>query len=301
MTEQKIKEKAAKLGYLGCGIIPVNSFEEYTRALDERVKAFPASKELYEPLYSFAKQPDNAKSIIVCTQRFNKYKPVESLKGLVGKCYQYDPRIPYSYEHRAQLEFEAYLKTLGITIIETPVPVRWAAVKAGLGKFGRNNFFYDKDHGSNVWIQSWVIDRELAYDAVSDDIYLSDCNNGCNRCMASCPTKALSDEFTMDMGKCITYLFSNADAQGDDNLKKKMGKWIYGCDVCQDACPHNKDKYNESEEFPLLQEISEFMTPERILEMDEETYRNVVNPRFWYVGDDGLALWKQNAQRALKK
>ena len=31
--------------------------------------------------------------------------------------------------------------------------------------------------------------------------------------------------------------------------------------------------------------------------MDEETYINIINPRFWYTGKDGLWLWKCNALR----
>ena len=127
---------------------------------------------------------------------------------------------------------------------------------------------------------------------------LPDCDEGCNKCINSCPTNALSGEHTMDMGKCITYLFSKEIT--DEKLSKQMSKWIYGCDVCQDVCPHNQNKYNEAEEFPLLTEHSELLDLKRIMEMDEETYKNVINPRFWYVGENGLQIWKQNAKRAIE-
>ena len=299
MLAEQIKQKAIELGYVGCGIIPANAFAEYTKALDERVKVFPGSKELYDYFYNFTNQPTGAKSVIVCTQRFNKYKPVESLNGLIAKCYQYDCRISYSQDYRAKDEFDNYLKTCGLSLIDTTVPDRWAAVKAGLAKFGRNNFAYDPVHGSNIWIETWVVDQELSYNELTDDLLLPGCNAGCDRCMKACPTKALSDEFTMDMGKCITYLFCHSSDAPDRNLEQEMQQWLYGCDVCQDVCPHNHDKYKESEEFPLLENHAEYLTLERILEMDEETYQNIVNPRFWYVGKDGLWLWKYNALRAM--
>ena len=300
MTSSKIKDKAHKLGLLGCGIIPSNTLGEYKIYLDERVKSFPGSKDLYEPLYDFARLPENAKSIIVCTQRYNRYKIPESLKGLIGKCYLFDPRIPYSEDYRATLEFEAWLKLLGVNILQCGIPVRLAAAKAGLGKLGRNNFLFDPVHGSYIWINAWVTDKELEYDDVEKNITMSACNDGCQKCVSSCSTKALSGAFSMNRGLCTTQLSCWAKDELDEDTGSQMGLWLYGCDECQDVCPQNKDKFTESEEYPLLRELEEYLKPERILEMDEETYLNIVNPRFWYMGKDNLQLWKNNAHRNLK-
>jgi len=300
MITQKIKQKATELGYLACGIIPTSSYDEYVQALDKRVKEFPESKELYKEFYEFANQPVEGKSVIVCTQRFNNYNPIESLDGIVAKCYQFDCRMPYAYEQRRKIEFETYLNTLGIHVLEgITVPDRWTAVKAGLGGFGRNNFVYDKEHGSNIWIETWVVNQELEVDVVKGEGMMSECVEGCRKCIVSCPTNALSDEFTMDMGKCITYLFCNFDEEAHRSLRGKMQQWLYGCDVCQDVCPRNKNKYNEKETFPLLTDHAEHLSLEKVLEMNEETYRDIVNPRFWYAGEEGLWLWKYNALRAM--
>jgi len=289
-----IKQRASQSGYLACGVIPVSAIKEYTRHLDERVKAFPESKELYEPLYKHANLPENAKSIIVCTRSYTRYKIPESLRGLIGKLYMFDSRLPYSNDHRLEVEFETFLKIKGISILQCGVPDRLAAAKAGLGKFGRNNFIYSPEHGSYIWIDAWVTDRELDYDAVEEDIHLSACNDNCGKCMRACPTKALSGGFSMNRGKCVTQLLCFANAP-DAHTRARMGTWLYGCDACQDSCPLNKNKFTETEEFPLLAEFEEYLNPERVLEMDEGTYQNVVNPRFWYIGKEGLWRWKCNA------
>ena len=49
----------------------------------------------------------------------------------------------------------------------------------------------------------------------------------------------------------------------------------------------------------MLDEYEEYMSCERILEMDEKTYLDVIYPRFWYAGEDGLWLWKCSALRSI--
>ena len=300
MTSTKIKTKAQQLGFLGCGIIKSNTLDDYKKHLDDRVKSYPDSKKLYEPLYNNACMPESAKSIIVCTQRYNKYKVPQSLKGLIGKLYMFDPRIPYSEEYRTVLEFEAWLALLGVNTLQCNVPARLAAAKAGLGKFGRNNLLYDSEHGSYIWIFTWVTDKELEYDDIEENIGMSACNDACQKCVSACPTKALSKGYSVNRGLCIPQLTCWSREGIDEETKSKIGSWLYGCDVCQDVCPENKDKFTESEEFPMLKEHEEYLQPERILEMDEDTYVNIVNPRFWYMGKDNIQQWKDNARRNLK-
>jgi len=290
-----IKQKALQLGYMACRVIPASAVKEYTQYLDDRIRSFPQSKELYEPLRKQANLLEAAKSIIVCTRRYNKYRVPESLTGLIAKVYMFDGRLPYTDEHRAQTEFETYLKILGIRIHQGGVPERLAAAKAGLGKFGRNNFIYHSEHGSFIWIDAWGTEQELEYDTVEDDIRLSACNDDCGKCIQACPTKALSGAFSMDRGKCVTQLQCFAkENEPDENTRSRMGTWVYGCDACQDACPLNENRFSETEEFPLLAEIEEYISPERLLDMDDDTYQNVVNPRFFYIGKEGLWRWKCN-------
>jgi epoxyqueuosine reductase len=37
-----------------------------------------------------------------------------------------------------------------------------------------------------------------------------------------------------------------------EELREGIGKWIYGCDACQDACPLNKDRCEVKRIFPDL-------------------------------------------------
>ena len=299
MLAVEIKQKAIRLGYASCGIIPATTFGEYKRYLSERARTFPQSEELYQSFYSFAQPPESGKSIIVCLQGSSQYKLPESLRGAVGRHYLFDSRLAWSYEYRAKKEFETYLGTRKINILGSDLPVRWAAARAGIGKFGRNNFIYSPEHGSYIVIDAWVVDREIEYDAAPESFTLPRCSENCLRCVRACPTGAMSDPFSMDYGRCVAHLSFNTTGIPDEALRSQMGPWLYGCDACQDVCPINKGKSAGSEDFPLLSQYEEYLQPERLLTMDEDTYANIVNPRFWYCGEDGLWLWRHNALRVM--
>jgi len=299
LQSNDIKAKAIQLGYESCGIIPAAEFCEYKNALDGRIASFPNSAGMYKKMYSLADPPKDAKSIIVCARSYTRYKIPEKLKGKIAKFYLFDGRLDFTREYRARTEFVEFLTSNGINIIPGGIPQRLAAVKAGLGFLGRNNFLYT-DSGSYVYIDTWLTDAELEYDGTPQYTQKCLCNDNCRRCIDACPTGALSGDFSMDRGKCIPALCVSASNPNYEELQGKMGTWIYGCDVCQDICPMNAGKMKETENFPRLPETAEYFTPEAVAEMDEETFLNVVQPRFWYIDKDGLWIWKRNARRAME-
>jgi len=299
MLSERIKAKAVELGYAACGIIPSAAFDEYASEIDKRSKLFPEAKGFYDIFKGMATPPEGSESIVVCTHRINRFKIPENSERFYGKMYLFDNRVDYTEEHRANIEFEIFLKLLGMKIIDGTVPDRWAGARAGLGKFGRNNFLYDKNHGSYIIINTWIVDKILDYDPVPENMSLSACDDNCHKCIEACPTNALSDKFLMNAGRCICRVQFDGDDALTDEMKEQMGIWLYGCDACQDVCPMNKGKFTESNDYPLLSDFEELMKPENILNMDEDTYKNILHPRFWYAGEESLWLWKCNALRVM--
>jgi epoxyqueuosine reductase len=293
-----IKGKALDIGYDLCGITKVDLIEEYASHLDERIKNFPESRALYESLYPLAfpqKNVEWAKSIVVCVRRYGKYSIPEEIDKYIGKAYLVDGRLKYSKEYSQKLDFEAYLNDLGLKSAYSIVPARLAAVNAGLGRIGKNNFFYTKKYGSWVFIDTWVIDTELEYDQPTRSL---NCSEECNKCIDSCPTGALNKPLSMNRGKCIAQLTNGPELQPDE-LRTKMGTWVYGCDICQNVCPMNKNKWEEKENFVDLSDVAQYLSLESLWKMDEKTFLDIIQPRFWYIGQDGLWIWKCNALRAM--
>lgn len=298
--EDKIKAKAIEAGYESCGIIEASLFEEFLVQLNTRSTLFPHAGPFYDRLRRLANPKESiewAKSIIVCLRRYDRYKIPEGLERFVGKVFLVDSRLSYSKEYAGTVEFEQFLDGIGLKAIKNAAPARWSAVKAGLGKFRNNNFVYTK-RGSWNWIDTWVIDKQMEYEIPIDDARFA-CPDSCNRCIKACPTAALSDSLTMDGTCCIAHLSCAANLLPSENLRDKMGTWLYGCDVCQNVCPANSGTWQENEKFPEPSRLKDIITLEDLFLMDEETYWAKVQPRFWYISKDDIWQWKCNALRAM--
>jgi len=297
---KKIKEYARECGFVACGITRAEDFEGYGRALDNLIIQFPETEPLYRHMYRRAKVKDLnpwAKSVIVCIRDYGKYKVPQELKGYIARNYLFDCRVPKSPEYQMAGEFISWLRAQGIKVRKGGVPDRLVAGKAGVSSIGKNTFAYADGYGSWVNIITYLVDVELVPD---NPISSSPCPSGCSRCIDACPTGALVNPYVMRMDRCIAYLTYQAPLPLDRELEEKMGKWIYGCDICQEVCPLNKSIRQEYEPLPYLEEIAHLLTPQELSIMDSKRYAEVVYPLFYYIPPDEIDRWHRNAKRSLR-
>lgn len=114
-----------------------------------------------------------------------------------------------------------------------PLFERYFAQKSGLGFIGRNRCLINPKFGSFVFIGELVVNFETDYDTPINQTCL-----GCNACLKACPTKALTFD-GINAAKCISYQTIEKKGEIDADIKPTIGKRLFGCDTCQDCCPHN--------------------------------------------------------------
>jgi len=304
LLAEKIKSAALDMGYEKCGIIKISDIDGYEEKLEERIDKIPEAKGFYQSQYRFIQAQELypwAKSIVICVRRYGKYNIPEHLKGMIAKYYLVDSRTDEnSQDYQDSLKFEKYMHDMGLRA-ETErkfglTALRFAAMKAGLGIVRRNNFFYT-ENGSWLYLEAWLIDKEL--EAIETP-NVRPCSDKCNLCIKNCPSASLSEPYTMNPIACVSCVttFMGRDMP-NERFRKEIGDWVYGCDACQDACPMNKNRWKETEEFPYLEELSQQISLEKIIKMDYDFLENVMQPKFWYIPKNDVWKWKVNAINAM--
>ena len=297
----QIKDLAQRTGYAACGITTTDPFSEFEQAVQDRIDRFPEAAHLYE---SMREQMDHrtvapwANSMIVCVRRYGKYAIPKGLDAYFGRYYLFDKRQNLLCpDYCMPQTFESGLTQLGLRAQKGKVPYRWAGARAGVTRFGKNCFAYSSEYGSWIDIAVWFVDMPLPPDAPTLE---SACPDGCRACIDACPTQALVEPFVMRRDRCVAYLTYWAPHPIPANIWGQMGTWIYGCDVCQQVCPMNRNAWESLEVPEWLEKVADFLAPAALASMDMETYHTKVHSLFWYIGEDDLTRWHVNAARALE-
>lgn len=286
--EQNIYEMALECGFENCGIIPISDLDGYKERLNERKKKILESEQFYENIDYLTKVKELypwGKAIIICTTWLGKYKYPKSLQGKYAKAFFLSPEsVPESKEHKDKIKFEAWLTKNNIRWeggekygASRNIPLRHAALKAGLGIIRKNNFFYT-EKGSYVELEGYVIDKECIYKQSSN---LRPCAESCTICQKACKTHALCAPYTMNPVSCVSFLTTFGKGNIPPHLEEsQLSDWICGCDDCQDACPYNRRQdWNNGEDFPGLDELEELVQPENIIKASDEVLCERVIPK----------------------
>lgn len=250
-----IKQSAHELGFDLAGIAPVQQFGELAyfpqwiaaghhgemRYLEGRTN----EGELKRSSISLA--APWAKSVIVCALNYNTDQPYSTRyadlsKGWIsryawGDRDYHDVILPKLRALEEKVRRQTREDPRMWSYVDTgPVIERVLAQHAGIGWIGKNTCIIDQQLGS--WLFLGVI---LTSFELEPDIPAPDRCGSCTRCLDACPTSAFIEPYKLDASKCISYLTIEKRGAIPEDLREGMGRHIFGCDICQDVCPWNRE------------------------------------------------------------
>ena len=125
-------------------------------------------------------------------------------------------------------------------VVDTaPVMERAHARRAGIGWVGKHTLMIHPRRGSYLFLG--VVLTRLEIGKPKNQRETPDRCGTCARCIEACPTGAITP-YSVDATKCVSYLTIEHRSEIDEGWYEGMGGWVFGCDVCQEVCPHNSPR-----------------------------------------------------------
>lgn len=187
------------------------------------------------PCRAASRVPKNAKSILMCIfpyrfpesdrRELSRYACVPDYHKAAGDVLEAAAR-------QLQAAFPAFAFVPFID--NSPIPEVRAAASAGLGIIGDNRLLIHPVYGSYVFLGEIITDLQLP-PTNAPIIY---CEH-CGACAAACPGQCLPGD---DRTRCVSAISQKKHDLTDGEIALlQQGGLIWGCDTCQEACPHNQN------------------------------------------------------------
>jgi len=123
-----------------------------------------------------------------------------------------------------------------------PLVERAFAIRAGIGWIGRNQNLIIPGYGSFVALALLLLDQELEPD---QPFILNQCGT-CQSCVQACPAQILGID-TFAAKHCVSYLTQSKEVLRPEE-GRRLGLRLFGCDTCQEVCPHNQKRIEEEQQ-----------------------------------------------------
>ena len=247
--EDRIKAEAKAHGFSLVGIAPATAADGFGRFCDWLDRGFAGEMDYLQEHRENRRHPaavlEEVRSVVMLGMEYGGEN-----SGGVAKYAQHRDYHPFLWKKlnamRDWLAVEVPGSVSHGATDSAPLLERDFARRAGLGWFGKNTMLINKHRGSFFIIAAFLTSLDLQPDAPH---MASHCGT-CTACLDACPTQAFPEPGILDARKCISYLTIELRGAIPLELREGVGDWLFGCDVCQDVCPWNRDSPNENPAFP---------------------------------------------------
>lgn len=256
-----ISERARQLGFAMAGVVRAEKFPELKKQEEWLARGYAGEMKYLSDVRRRDPQAalPGVRSVIVCAltyntehartaQSFANRDDVPETSGPRGWISRYAWGDDYHEVLRQKLELlldalrEQYPQPFeGRIYADTgPINERVLARHAGLGWLGKNTLLLNERIGSFFFLGVILTTLDLHASLGITDVPPADRCGTCRKCIDACPTGALVEPYVMDARKCISYLTIELRGPIPEHLREPMGQHIFGCDICQDVCPWNR-------------------------------------------------------------
>ncbi|MDR2466107.1 MAG: tRNA epoxyqueuosine(34) reductase QueG [Prevotellaceae bacterium] len=290
----EIKRRALMLGFSACGVARAERLDDEAGRLDRWLDEGRHGEMNYMERRRYLRVDpsalaEGAKSVIVVACNYYSDKRQAADAPVVSK---------YAYGNDYHQVIKAKLNRLlafirgerseagGRAFVDSaPVLEKAWAQRSGIGRLGKNGNVIIDGQGSFHFLAELIVTIELEYDAPA----ASNCG-ACTRCMSACPTGAITEPYVVDARKCLAYLTVEYRGELPEELRRSFAGRMFGCDICQDVCPHNIRfaRANREPEFAPSPELLN-KTKDEWNALDEEEFdRMFAKSAVMRAGYDGL-------------
>lgn len=271
ITFEELQQKAFELGWDDIGVtqatIPQDDIDAYERWLESGYHAelkYMENRMRTDPTALFP----GAKSAILFISYYKQ--PKVDFQDAGGIIASYARGRDYHNVHRSRLkkfilwlENRAGQKSIAKGFSDSsPILEKALAVQAGLGWFGKNTLLIHRKFGTFTLLSGLLTTLEFSFSAM--EMRIPRCGI-CTKCMDACPTQALVEPYILDGNKCLAYHLIESKRNIPEEIRAKNPGYLFGCDICQEACPHNwRKKDSTTEEFMVDKGMGAYLTLEDI-------------------------------------
>lgn len=183
--------------------------------------------------------------IVLAFNYYSGHKHNGGLSGEKGKISRYAWGDDYHDIIKPKLkQIAEFIASLGDDVktwvyVDTgPVLEKAWASRAGIGWQGKHSIIITREFGSWIFLGIVLTSLEIEPDAPVKNF----CGK-CTKCIDACPTSAILKPAVVDSNKCIAYWTIEAKPHMliPVQIAGNMKGWLYGCDICQEVCPWNRD------------------------------------------------------------